>query len=1466
MLEIRLLGQFEVRVNDAPVVIPSRLAQSLLAYLLVHRACSHRREKRAGLFWPDKSETNARRSLRQELWRLRKILDPYSDLLLSDDLSIGIDPHCNYWLDVARLEEIEASRSTDDLMRSLDVYRGELLPDFYDEWVTVERERLRALFEQQVERLLEQLCGEQRWKETLTWAERWITLGHSPEPAYRAMMIAHNALGNRSQVAEVFGRCLTTLKTDLGVEPSEQTLGLYEQLAKDESRMLGMKDEEKLMRLGVALSFILPPASFDNEPPYKGLHYFDENDANLFFGRERLVATLVEDLAEHHWLTVVGASGSGKTSLARAGLIPALKAASRDWIIHILTPTAHPLEALAIQLTRGTESTTATTMLIDDLARDARALRIHCSKSIDASSRLLLVIDQFEELFTLCRDECERQRFIDSLLRATAPELDQPIYVVVALRADLYEQCAVYANLREALSQRQEFIGPMTTEGMRRAIEEPAARGKWELEPGLVELILRDVGNEPGALPLLSHALLETWKRRRERVLTLEGYANCGGVRGAIAQTAETVYARFDSREQEIARRIFLQLTELGEGTPDTRRRMARDELIHQAGEASQVRPVLNSLGEARLVTLGENTVEVAHEALIREWQRLRDWSNQDREGLRLHRQLTQAAREWEALKRDAGALYRGARLAQAVEWSQANPNALNDQERAFLDASVEEEHREEIEREAQRQRELQAAQKLAETQTRAAKQLRHRAYFLAGAFVLAIVLAFIALFFGEQARTSAVLAQDTARIAFARELSVNAVSNLNVDPERSILLAMQAVSVSTAGGNPALREAEEALHRAVMTSRVRMTLRGHTGYVYDATFSPDGKLIATASQDKTAKIWDAATGKELLTLTGHTDRITKVAFSPDGKRLATASTDKTTKVWDLNTGKELMTLQDDQENNMVAFNPDGTQIATGCGYQSARVWDAATGKLLFTFGCQPEAPGIHAFAYSPDGKRIAVRDVEMTAKAYDTETGKELLALGKPEVRTMYVYVAYSPDGKRIATATMDGAVNVWDAMSGRALLSFTASPTIRSFAFDRPLGTRLITGHNDGTIKVWDVSSTLTQASGSTTGQLLFTLAGHGSSIWGVEASPDGKQLVTASYDSTVRIWDITDNGTSEWLTIADGACCNAIYSPDGKRLIGASRIDTSRYGTNRMNVWDATTGQLLRTIDTGQMCGGDVSRDQKRFVTVTCGTVAEHTAKVWDLDTGNQLFSAPTANIDDLTTFGYGAAFHPDGMHIAAATGKGNITIWDVNSGREVMTLSGHMGNVNILAYSPDGTILASSAENVKIWDAPAGKEVRTLPTRGMSVTFSPDGTRLATANNDGTATVWDVASGKESQTLRGHTGRVFTVAFSPDGNRLATGGEDTTIKIWNVSPGASAGEQPLTLYGGSTTALTPQFSPDGKRLVAGWSWRGASGSVRVLALDLNDLLAIARSRVTRALTNDECQKYLHVDKCP
>ncbi len=387
--------------------------------------------------------------------------------------------------------------------------------------------------------------------------------------------------------------------------------------------------------------------------------------------------------------------------------------------------------------------------------------------------------------------------------------------VVITLRADFYAHCAQYPLLRQAVAAQQEYIGQMTSAELRRAIEEPAKRAGWEFEPGLVDLLLHDIGvqpggaPEPGALPLLSHALLATWERRRGRTLTLDGYQAAGGVRSAIAETAESVFTdQLDGTQQELAREVFLRLTELGEGTEDTRRRAALSELVRQSAEATQLRGVLNTLAEARLITLNEDSAEVAHEALIREWQRLHDWLMQDREGLRVHRHLTDAAREWQALGGDAGALYRGARLAQAREWGAANAERLNEAERAFLAASVEQEQHEELERESQRQRELAAAQKLAaeqaqraEEQTQAAQQLRRRALFLAGALVLVLLLAVVALRFGRQATTNAQTAEAAGQLAFAREVAASAINNLATDPERSLLLALQAVKISTQGG-----------------------------------------------------------------------------------------------------------------------------------------------------------------------------------------------------------------------------------------------------------------------------------------------------------------------------------------------------------------------------------------------------------------------------------------------------------------------------------------------------------------------------------------------------------------------------------------------------------------------------------------------------------------------------------------
>ncbi len=1195
------------------------------------------------------------------------------------------------------------------------------------------------------------------------------------------------------------------------------------------------------------------------EPPYKGLQYFNEEDAEWFFGRQDVTARLVEVVISRRFLAVIGASGSGKSSVVRAGLVPELKrnrlgergGGERIWQIYILTPGAHPLENLAVALSRNSDSAAEIATLIDDLGADSRSLHLHVQKTLRSNKtvmRLLLVVDQFEELFTLCRSESERLTFIQNLLYATIIE-GGPITALITLRADFYERLAQYTELREMVSGQQVYIGSMSAAELREAIEEPARHGGWEFSPGLVDLILHDIGAregsqpEPGALPLLSHALLETWKRRRGNLMNLRAYTEAGGVRGAIAHTAESVYYReLTPSQQGIARNIFLRLTELGEGTQDTRRRISIHELIPPgpAGDAELIQDVLVKLADARLITTSEETVEVAHEALIREWPTLREWLAQDREGLRLHRHLTEAAQEWELLEHDPGALYRGARLAQAVEWALANPRALSAQEQSFLEASREAAEREQAEREAARERELEAAQKLAETerqraeeQAKASARLRQRAVYLTLALGASIVLLLATVWLGQLANRNARTAQEQARLATSRELAAASVSNLQIDPERSVLLALHALSTSDT------LEARNALHQALPELHLLHTIQAHT-QAPGLAISPDGGRLASIGVNGEAKIWDAFTYQQLLSLAGDPgDFGFNIAFSADGKLVAALASTKIV-FWDSTTGRKLFSLSGDlylpNRRNHMSFSPDGKSLAVANMDGVPKVWDLTNQEELFSLAGH-EQP-CDAIDYSPDGKRLATGDDMGVIKIWEAETGKELSSF----IQGGLIHsVAFSPDGARLAVAGEDGILKIWDLSTGKELLSLPRLSGIYEVDF-MPDGQGLIATHQDSTVSMWD----------SFSGVKMLTLAGHLSTALGIAISPDGERIMTSGYDGTVRIWDPSPGREIQTLTGHTGSVYDIAYSPDGTQLATIGQDGTAI-------LWDAESGGRLKTLvqqeKSGELMSLASDPQGKRLAAGGWDGVLQ----IWDLATGQTVLrqSAHAAPIS-------GLAFTPDGKRLASSGWDETAKVWDLVSQKAIVIFTNHGKNmVEGIAISPDGKVVYSSGDDgyVRLWDSSTGQELQKFDGAGddaYGVAISPDGKLLAIGWDNGYVTIWNISTGEKLHEFSAHAGLIFRMAFNSDGTQLASAAFDKYAKVWDVA----TGQELATLYGNASNVFGVSFSLDGSRLATA----GGDGLIRIYTLQIENLVELARSRLTRSLTEEECRKYLHVEACP
>jgi WD40 repeat protein/energy-coupling factor transporter ATP-binding protein EcfA2 len=1150
--------------------------------------------------------------------------------------------------------------------------------------------------------------------------------------------------------------------------------------------------------------------------PFRSLRTFEPEDSWLFFGRDSDTDQLLVQLGRHALLAVTGNSGSGKSSLVRAGLVPALHHGRfqcdgsyvSSWRVAVFRPSAKPFQALAEALPdlapelSPDEVEKSIARWKENLPENPEGLR-NAIVALKAKSppgtwpsgtRVLLVADQFEELFTLADDRETHKRYIDALLAAAQLEPSLAVHVVLTLGADFFSHCLEHPVLSQQLAANLVTVQRMSPDQLRRAIESRLALAGARAEAGLLDSILTDAGEEPGNLALLEHALGRLWEEHGGPgcTLTSDAYTAIGRLRGALGRHADRVYEGFSKQGHgPLTQRIFLELVQLGEGAQDTRRRVPKQTLL-QLDRPEKVEAILASLASTRLISTEgrgvaspeESFVEVSHEALIREWPQLRSWLKEQREDLSLERRLVERADEWRSLGKDPGALLQGALLAQAEEWFGKHPDArtlvsefVQASRRARDEAAQEQRERQERElaseqelrREAERREQ---AEKAAAAQAqRSARRTRLFSAALVAVLAIAIVMALLARRQQLRAESMALAVQAESLVSQGKR-------------EEALDLAIRAF------GRAKTAEAHTAISHAFPQPVAR--LEGHSGHVLHAVFSPDGRWIVTASSDKTARVWNAATGELLAKLEGHSGEVKHAEFSPDGQRIVTVSTDETARVWNAATGKLVAKLEG--HSRLVtdaAFSPDGQWIVTASTDETARVWNAATGQPVLKLGGHSGAVG-HA-AFSPDGQRVVTVSWDETARVWSATSG-ELVA--KLEGHSGPVGPAvFSPDSQRIVTGSTDETARVWNAATGELLAKLEGHSGEVKHAEFSPDGQRIVTVSTDETARVWNAAS----------GQLVAKLQGHSGQVGHAVFSPDGQWIVTASADETARVWNAASGRLVAKLQGYSGQVWHAAFSPDGQRIITAHADATAL-------VWSAAGGQLVAKLEghSGPVVRAAFSPDSQRIVTVG---MMDSTAHVWNAATGKLV-----AKLEGHSRSVTEAAFSPDGQRIVTGSADKTARVWNAASGQLVAKIEGHSGAVGHAAFSPDGRriLTASSDKTARVWNAAAGQLVAKLEGHSGAVrhaAFSPDGQRIVTASTHKTARVWNAATGQLVAKLQGHSGEVMRAAFSPDGQRIVTASEDRTARVWN----AATGQPVAKLQGHSDTVLDAAFSPDGQRIV-------------------------------------------------
>jgi WD40 repeat protein/DNA-binding SARP family transcriptional activator len=1429
-----VLGPLEVaEAGGEPLPIAGSKERTILACLIARAGRVVPVDDLIEELWGDRPPRNPEKALVSYVSRLRRALrpgrlsdtDPELIFFRGDGYELEADGHL---VDAHRFEQLarEGHRLLDTgrpaeadpvLEEALGLWRGAAYQGYrYTGFGAAEGERLDELRRAATEDLIDSRLAGGDPGQLVPELEAMVREEPLRERRWGQLMVALYRAGRQAEGLQAFTRAREVLVGELGIEPGTELQRLQAAILSHDGAL------ERGRPVGAE------PIRPTDVCPYKGLAGFETVDAGFFFGREQVVAEAVGHLAEGRFLALVGPSGSGKSSLLRAGLMHALGSGalpgSDRWTCSVIRPGDRPLDALAHALDEEPEHS-------------------------------MLAVDQFEEVFTACSDVAERTAFLDALTAAAAAP-DGATTIVIAMRADFYGRCAEHRGLASLLASHQILVGPMDADELRRAIELPAQRADLTVEEQLTDSLVSDTVGQPGGLPLLSTALLELWTHRRDRTLHLDDYLRAGGVEGAVARLAEEAFGRLDADGQAAAKRILLRLAAPGEGAEVVRRRAPLSEFdLERDADASRAMAVFT---DARLVTVAEGTAEVAHEALLHEWPRLRTWLEDDAEGRKLHRHVTESSHTWDEGGRDPADLYRGARLTAAWEWTEPHEADLNDLEREFVRAS-----RTASEGEAVRAR-------------RTNRRLRGLLVGVAVLLAASLVIGSLALSQRDQTRDALVVA-DAGRLASR--------SRVEQDPVRALLMAREAVNLDD---SPETRSALfAALERApAITDRIYSM--GGASPAGDETqwiaITPDGRTLAIGDASPTVEFFDAVQRVPIgaVDIGTGTER---AAFSPDGRTLAIATSNDEIVSVDVAARTERGHVRTKGPVDAIAFAPDGTRLLTAeasYGREFLVPRDSATFERSgpeVAAGPHPDqiAPlASFAMAFSPDGRSLVTtrmglglttRPRQGRTVVWDADLkGNQPFALGGNEL-------AMSPNGRLVAIVgnTGEGSSNTetWVAFlnikTGVSHVTSIRHGAQASTQFETlgvvfaPDGRSVVTAGNDSRLAIWDAATASIRRSLGGTGDV---------PLRGPVLSPDGTTAFTTDRNRDVVLWDLAgSNSLARPFTAGSGFGQWPYFamSPNGQLIAVASVPDLGTSGT--IALIDTSSLRVIRIIpyrSTSPM-GLAFSPDSSTLAVGSCCPPSGSYVRLWDVASGKpEISNLPGIEGTQVWTL----AFSPDGGTLAGGGpvrdngNGGRAIVWDLSDGGRLEGRVDTPQPMIQLAYTPDGSLLTavtgeSEGGDLMTWDA--GSLARVLSVRIDNVgvyssDVSSDGRSIVTGGQAGPR-LWDIATGNPlGPALTGLNGLAGTVDMSPDRSTVVGADESGHVLLWDVPTG--------TILGNPLPGPRPDdwvaalFTPDGHRLVvvsmtgAGWVWD----------VDPSDWLACACQVAGRSLTQQEWQEFL------